>query len=131
MTTPPMHHHPAVGPLVEEAAQLLDAVASRLTGMRAKPVAPVAGPDQAPPTATSGPPVAGNHACLDWCPICRGAELLGGDRSEVTDKLLDTALLVVSTLRSLIPEPPGAPGASGPDDTNPPAPTGVERIDIR
>ncbi|MET3805000.1 hypothetical protein ABIB25_002000 [Nakamurella sp. UYEF19] len=132
MTTPPEHPaHPAVGPLADEAAQLLDAVAARLSTMRARPVATSAEPPLAPTETTPQDRPGELHPCLGWCPICRGAELMRGDRSEVTEKLLDTALLVVTTLRSLIPEQPAAPEASGPDDTNPPAPSGVERIDIR
>ena len=53
---------------------------------------------------------------MGWCPICRSAELLRGDRPEVAEKLVDTALLVVATLRSLIPAPAAgspAPAAAG------------------
>jgi len=64
-------------------------------------------------------------SCVGWCPVCRSAELLKGDRSEVAEKLTDAALLLITTLRSLLPEP-AEPAASGSEPR-----AGVERIDIR
>ncbi len=64
-------------------------------------------------------------SCVGWCPVCRSAELLKGDRSEVAEKLADVALLLITTLRSLLPEP-AEPAASGSEPR-----AGVERIDIR
>ncbi|SDP23767.1 hypothetical protein SAMN04515671_3369 [Nakamurella panacisegetis] len=127
MTTP--GHQ--VGALADEAGQLLDAVAARLDRMKAVRVEAGAevgdGPTAPEPPAAGTPPT--EHACVGWCPICRGAELLRGDRTEISDRLLDTAILVVSTLRSLVPDPSTTPSAS-PDQSGPASP-GVERIDIR
>ncbi len=117
-------HAHAVGALAEEAGQLLDVVAAKLAGMRQDgPAAPE------PPEAQ---PHAAETSCLGWCPICRSADLLKGDRSETTQKLVDAALLVVTTLRSLIPPPPdqNAPERTQAADDGDGSP-GIERIDIR
>ena len=114
----PNHAH-AVGALAEEAGQLLDVVAAKLAGLRQEvPDAPEPA-DPHPADSTAG--------CVGWCPICRSADLLKGDRSETTQKLLDAALLVVTTLRSLIPAPPEASEATTDGDGS----QGIERIDIR
>ncbi len=75
--------------------------------------------------ATEQIPAQQHLSCVGWCPVCRSAELLKGDRSEVAEKLADAALLLITTLRSLLPEP-AEPAASGPEPR-----AGVERIDIR
>ena len=134
MTTP--GHQ--VGALADEAGQLLDAVAQRLEKMKAARADGVFhGGDEfhggdgaaAPPPAAEAAPT--EHTCVGWCPICRGAELLRGDRTEISDRLLDTAILVVGTLRSLMPEPSEATAPATPDQTSSAPQPGVERIDIR
>jgi hypothetical protein len=53
------------------------------------------------------------------CPLCRFMSLLRGERPEATAKLVDGALMIVRTLRSLVPDPPettpgtAATGATG------------------
>lgn len=138
----------AVGPLALEAALLLDVVADRLESMKGAPGTPVpaadgddaggAGAGQQEAT-TAGPaarcPECGSvpGASCTACPLCRFMALLRGERPEATAKLVDGALLIIRTLRSLVPDPPaaGAPGAAPPE---PPPPTGrrggLERIDI-
>lgn len=115
MTTPGAGRQ--VGSLADEAGQLIDVVSARLTRLRAEGAA-----------VEPGPP--SSHTCVGWCPICRGAEVLRGDRPEISEKLVDTALLVLATLRSLIPEPPAAPAGDG-VPANPADRPVVERIDIR
>jgi len=65
--------------------------------------------------------------------------MLRGERPETTAKLVDGALLIVRTLRSMIPDVPepaaGSGGPTGPAEPPPPAPPparrgGFERIDI-
>jgi hypothetical protein len=119
----PNHAH-AVGPLAEEAGQLLDVVAAKLAGLRQE--VPDA-PEPADPHPADPHPADSTAGCVGWCPICRSADLLKGDRSETTQKLVDAALLVVTTLRSLIPAPPEATEATTGGDGSP----GIERIDIR
>lgn len=140
---------PAVGGLADEAAQLLDALATRLALARvtvgaAGPADPGSGSgvprDGDPVGPVPGPPdAAGGHTqCVGWCPVCRAADLLRGERPEVAGKLVDSAIVVVNALRSLLPAMPtdgqaaaGPSTASGPSgDTAPPQP-GIERIDIR
>jgi hypothetical protein len=59
------------------------------------------------PAATDHPEPATRHAqCVGWCPVCRSADLLRGERPEVAGKLLDSAMVVVSALRSLLPAVP-------------------------
>ena len=88
------------------------------------------------------------------CPLCRFLAVIRGERPEATAKLLDGALLIVRTLRSLLPEPDpaaastgspgepngsagsrhgGAPGdrrSAGPPTGPPRRPGGLEHIDI-
>jgi hypothetical protein len=123
MTTPGTGSGPAIGSLADEAGQLIDAVTARLTRLKAE--AAVIGPGAA------GSATEAVHTCVGWCPICRGADILRGDRSEISEKLVDTALLVLTTLRSLVPEPPSASTADGSPNTEPADRPGVERIDIR
>ncbi len=123
----PNRNHPAaVGALAEEAGQLLDAVAVKLARMKQE------APDGPEPVSPADEPESQPHgsavSCVGWCPICRSAELLKGDRSETTQKLVDAALLVVTTLRSLIPASTGEADRSAPDGDGSP---GMERIDIR
>lgn len=115
MTTPGAGHQ--VGSLADEAGQLIDAVTSRLQQLKADGAAVESGP-------------ASPHACVGWCPVCRGAELLRGDRSDISEKLVDTALVVLTTLRSLIPAPPTAT-TEGSAVTDPGDEPVVERIEIR
>ena len=124
MTTP---GHP-VGALADEAGQLLDAVSDRLERMK---VARAGLAETAPSAAPGAPIEPAAHTCVGWCPICRGAELLRGDQGEISERLLDTALLVIGTLRSLIPESPAATAPATPDQTSSAPQPGVERIDIR
>lgn len=147
--TPADHAHAhAVGPLALEAALLLDVVADRLESMKSVPTE-----DVPPPGAeaadglsdteqhqTGGPAAARCPECgsvpgasCTACPVCRFLALLRGERPEATAKLVDGALLIIRTLRSLVPDPPAAgnPGTAPPE---PPPPTGrrggLERIDI-
>lgn len=128
--------HPAVGNLADEAAQLLDALAARLAQVRVTVGEPATG-DSIPEPATD------HVQCVGWCPVCRSADLLRGERPEVAGKLVDSAIVVVSALRSLLPAAPAAsnarsdapdtgpsPAADRPDGPLPPKP-GIERIDIR
>jgi hypothetical protein len=145
----------AVGPLAVEAALLLDAVTDRLTALK-PPV-----PQDVPPPAAETPGPAGTSAdgrppgpdgrCPECgsvpgascaaCPLCRFLAVLRGERPETTARLVDGALLIVRTLRSMIPEPgqpapPGPPGSGPtPPSTPPPSPApprrgGLQRIDI-
>ena len=139
---------PDVGSLAGEAGQLLDALSARLIRFTsdearaerrsdaADPTDPPAPDPEAPEApaaeqiateqiATEQVPAQQHLSCVGWCPVCRSAELLKGDRSEVAEKLADVALLLITTLRSLLPEP-AEPAASGPEPR-----AGVERIDIR
>lgn len=108
------------GSLADEAGQLIDAVAARLAVMKVGVAA--AGPGPAETDAV--------HTCLGWCPVCRGAELLRGDRPELSDKLIDTALVVLDALRTLLPDQPPAT-ADDAQTTDPADRAGIERIDIR
>ena len=167
---------PPVGSLAAEAAQLLDALAARLAQVRVtvgdhapggsswtgepgsdlvdgQPVGvhpAAARPDAAgQPDAAADTDAAGHRQCVGWCPVCRSADLLRGERPEVAGKLVDSAIVVVSALRSLLPatdasatETPEttasadrspAAGGSGSDQPgdSPLRPPGIERIDIR
>lgn len=138
---------PPVGGLAEEAAQLLDAIATRLSLVRntigdGTPVEPVGSVPEAEPAT-------GHLQCVGWCPVCRSADLLRGERPEVAGKLVDSAMVVVAALRSLLPVTPAGPDAAGPSAADPTAdqpaafrpgptggsgdtpPPGIERIDIR
>lgn len=139
---------PDVGSLAGEAGQLLDALSARLirftsdearaerrpdaAGPTDPPATDPVAPDPETPKAPAAEHIAAEHpaaqthlSCVGWCPLCRSAELLNRDGSEVAEKLADAALLLITTLRSLLPEPAG-PAASGPEPQ-----AGVERIDIR
>lgn len=144
---------PDVGSLAGEAGQLLDALSARLIRFTSDEAGAERRSDAADPTDPSAPdpeapeapaaeasaaeqiateqiateqiPAQQHFSCVGWCPVCRSAELLKGDRSEVAEKLADAALLLITTLRSLLPEP-AEPAASGPEPR-----AGVERIDIR
>ncbi|MET0863848.1 MAG: hypothetical protein ABWZ98_05900 [Nakamurella sp.] len=167
----------AVGPLAQEAAMLLDVVADRLEQMKSRPdAAPPADPpadDGSSFTTSQGGPAAGDQesgaaatqpgscpecgsvpgAYCTACPVCRFMALLRGERPEATAKLVDGALMIVRTLRSLVPEPgetaaahqhphaPGQPHSPGqarhatshpyPPAQPPPARrTGLEHINI-
>ncbi len=124
------NHAQAVGTLADEAAQLLDAVVARLDRLKSAIPAPAqsgGGRDTAAPTEGGESEHIAGAGCVSWCPICRSAELLQGDRPELTGKLVDAALLLVTTVRSLIPKAETTGGA-GPTPAGRP---GVERIDIR
>lgn len=152
---------PAVGPLAVEAALLLDVVADRLTALKPDPgasppgsstTAAPGGPEVTgePPGATaSGRPLGPEGRCPECgsipgasctaCPLCRFLAMLRGERPETTAKLVDGALLIVRALRSMIPDAPVAPEATGPRGAGDPPPTppppparrgGFERIDI-
>ena len=158
---------PSVGPLALEAALLLDVVADRLTSMKDGAATP---PDPArsasdgddpgqqnsaapPPPADARCPECGSvpGASCTACPLCRFMALLRGERPEATARLVDGALMIIRTLRSLVPDPPdpssahaadagqpsGHPGAAhqGPGQQHPPHASpgrhgGLEHIDI-
>ncbi len=162
---------PSIGPLAVEAALLLDVVADRLTSMRPaaesgsgqageSPRDPTTAPPSASPTAppttqarseaTLGPdgrcPECGSipGASCTACPLCRFLAVLRGERPEATAKLVDGALLIVRTLRSLLPEAEPAAATSGGSaggsgerrqagnpGSAPRRPGGLEHIDIR
>lgn len=80
------------------------------------------------------------------CPLCRFMALLRGERPEATARLVDGALMIIRTLRSLVPDltdpaaahagDPGSPHQAQPHSGQP-APTqptgrqgGLEHIDI-
>jgi hypothetical protein len=126
-----------VGSLASEAGQLLDAITARLEQFRTAVGSPVDATE--PVTEPVERQSESTHSCVGWCPICRTAEVVNGDRAETAGKLADAAILLVGTLRSLLPDHTGP--TTGPADTGPhdgstadeqegPAP-GVERIDIR
>ena len=125
-TDPPLDHGRAVGALAEEAGQLLDVVAAKLTALRVEGQQQQA---EAPPPDNAGEAhEATAQPCVGWCPICRSAELFKGERPELTQKFVDAALLVVTTLRSLIPPP--AP-TDVQDQADGDGSSGMERIEIR
>lgn len=105
-------------------------------------------PSQARPEPTLGPdgrcPECGSvpGASCTACPLCRFLAVLRGERPEATARLVDGALLIVRTLRSLLPEAEPAAAATGgatAGDHRPPGPSpssarrpgGLEHIDIR
>lgn len=162
---------PPVGGLADEAAQLLDAFAARLALIRLtvgddkpgervpgeRPPGSVAPDDGDPVIVDAAEPAGSHHQCVGWCPVCRSADLLRGERPEVAGKLVDSAIVMVNALRSLLPAVPAADqsashpsrAASGPspDQPAPDQPAadhsatersipdrsapGIERIDIR
>ena len=123
-----MTEQPAVGPLAQEAAMLLDVVADRLTSMK-----PADGPSEKTAGATDRCPECGSipGAECTACPLCRFVAVLRGERPEATARLVDGALLIVRTLRTLIADPEEAAEAPRPDPGPPPARRGgLEHIDI-
>jgi hypothetical protein len=100
----------AVGPLAVEAALLLDVVADRLSSLKRSttpdPESEAEQPDPAP--ADGRCPECGSMpgAYCTACPLCRFMALLRGERPEATAKLVDGALMIIRTLRSLVPDPP-------------------------
>ena len=132
MTEPP--GHPAIGPLAQEAALLLDVVVDRLTSMRPGD----ADADSAGPAVDGRCPECGARpdAACTACPLCRLLAVLRGERPEAAARLVDGALMIVRTLRSLIPEPTEAAEQSYSPGTARPEPAagrrgGLEHIDIR
>lgn len=144
---------PAVGPLALEAALLLDVVADRLAALRpdATGVAPTPQPPRTDGRPGPGRPPGPDEACPECgavpgasctaCPLCRLLAVLRGERPESTAKLVDGALLIVRTLRSMIPDIPAADpaatagegaaaGHGAGDEPAPPRRGGLERIDI-
>ena len=141
-------------------------MADRLTSMRPDdPDAARSAPDPAPgqPTAPHAGLIAGDDPCpspalgpdgrcpecgsipgasCTACPLCRFLAVLRGERPEATAKLVDGALLIVRTLRSLLPDAEPAAATTGGTTAgdhrpaSPPAsstrrPGGLEHIDIR
>ena len=117
------------------------------------------GPASSSAGQTSGDPVAAGAdgrcpecgsvpgAYCTACPLCRFIALLRGERPEATARLVDGALMIIRTLRSLVPEPgdpaaahqhPHTHGQHHPPTTQPPYPahppparrTGLEHINI-
>lgn len=116
---------PAVGPLAHEAALLLDVVAARLSSMQP------AGP--APDAAVCPECGSVTGASCTACPLCRFLAMVRGERPEATAKLVDGALLIVRTLRTLIPDVEEGPGeAAGGPESGPATARrgGLEHIDI-
>lgn len=124
---------PAVGNLADEAAQLLDALSARLDQVRITVGAheSVDSPPTAADAASQTEPAADHLQCVGWCPVCRGADLLRGERPEVAGKLVDSAIVVINALRSLLPATPAGPAPAGPSGDSAPPQPGIERIDIR
>lgn len=109
---------------------LLDVVADRLSSMK-----PAEGAAEETAEAAGRCPECGSvpGASCTACPLCRFVAVLRGERPEATARLVDGALLIVRTLRSLIPEPDGGPAADpARPDPGPPPPRrgGLEHIDI-
>ena len=147
-TPPERPHTPVVGPLTLEAALLLDVVADRLTSMKGSTTAggspgPGAAADDDPGSqsqseisgAASGRcPECGSvpGASCTACPLCRFMALLRGERPEATAKLVDGALMIIRTLRSLVPDPPDPASHPQSDQPTPPPARrgGLEHIDI-
>ena len=129
---------PGIGPLAQEAALLLDVVADRLTSLRAGDADPVADDVASGAAAAAGRcPECGAlpDASCTACPLCRLLAVLRGERPEATARLVDGALMIVRTLRSLIPEPAQAPQHSHAPAAARQEPTGgrrggLEHIDI-
>jgi hypothetical protein len=138
---------PQVGPLALEAALLLDVVADRLESMKERTTASDgAAADTEGDTAAGPSPTVGSDgrcpecgsipgASCTACPLCRFLALLRGERPEATAKLVDGALMIIRTLRSLVPEQPAPAGAATSDPHPPPPPPparrgGLEHIDI-
>lgn len=138
---------PTVGPLAVEAGLLLDAIAERLASMRESVAAGSASDATSGITLVNGRcPECGSipGASCAACPLCRLLALIRGERPEATAKLVDGALLIVRTLRSMLPEPserPTPPEKAEPDTDSGAAPTapragarrptGLEHIEIR
>ena len=122
----------------------------------APPPAPSSASPTAPPTTQARPeprlgpdgrcPECGSipGASCTACPLCRFLAVLRGERPEATAKLVDGALLIVRTLRSLLPEAEPAAATSGGSaggsgerrqagtpGSAPRRPGGLEHIDIR
>ena len=122
----------------------------------APPPAPPSASPTAPPTtqARSEPSLGPDGRCPECgsipgasctaCPLCRFLAVLRGERPEATAKLVDGALLIVRTLRSLLPEAEPAAATSGGSaggsgerrqagtpGSAPRRPGGLEHIDIR
>jgi len=99
---------------------------------------PTLGPDGRCPECGAIP-----GASCTACPLCRFLAVLRGERPEATARLVDGALLIVRTLRSLLPEAEQAATASssgsagsgeqrqGPTTPSARRPGGLEHIDIR
>jgi hypothetical protein len=138
---------PQVGPLATEAALLLDVVADRLESMKETTAA---GAQAAPAEDAGRCPECGSvqgAAPCTACPLCRFMALMRGERPEATARLVDGALMIVRTLRSMVPDPAAQPGTASsqpqpgaqPPAPHPPHPAtphpptrrgGLEHIDI-
>ena len=171
MTTPPSEppdpsqnpppQGPTVGPLALEAALLLDVVADRLSSIKGttRESGSPAGESEPQPQTPAGTTASGTAAdgrCPECgsvpgasctaCPLCRFMALLRGERPEATARLVDGALMIIRTLRSLVPDPPDpatpqtarpSPAHSGqqhsgqgPANQHPGRHGGLEHIDI-
>src|SRR5262245_30262222 len=63
---------------------------------------PPPGPDDAPPDPTAEPHVH-DHECLDWCPICRTADVVRASvPPELRDQWADVQREALATLRAMI-----------------------------
>ena len=122
------------GPLAAEAAQLLDVLADRLATLQ--PAARASGPgeetreqdgptpDQHAPTSQRGPEHDAGMICTTGCPFCQVLAVVRGERPETAARLVDGALLVVRSLRTLLDRhvPAGAPAPSPSPSAEPATP---------
>jgi hypothetical protein len=99
------------GRLADELRLLLDAAAERAQPWLQK-IATAADDDEAHNPQTCG-----------WCPLCNGAALLRGDRSELAAKAAEHLAGLVAVLRAALAEP-AAPVA----EETPPAPAEERRV---
>jgi len=92
------------------------------TGPAASTAGEAAGADQQPAGADQQPagadqlgrcPECGSSpgGYCTACPLCRFMALLRGERPEATARLVDGALMIIRTLRSMVPEPADQPAA--------------------
>lgn len=87
-------------------------------------------PDGPAPGARDGAREDRGGPSCGWCPVCAIASLLRGERPELTSRLADQLAGLLDLLReSAEPRPAGA--AAPPPEPAEPAPSKVQRIDVR